>query len=92
MTEYNQEEFQVFQPTRLQQDLAERIVQLVNEDGLASGTCSTRTGWPAALNVSRTPVRGALHYLEDQGVVARRPNRGVELLAIPSQRARHVGP
>ncbi len=71
------------QPSRLQQDLANRIVALVNDDGLAVGALLNENGLARRLAVSRTPVRGALRYLEDQGIVARRPNRGVELVAIP---------
>jgi len=70
-------------PTRLQQDLADRIVQLVNEDGLAIGDLLNENSLARRLEVSRTPVRGALQHLENQGIVARRPNRGVELIALP---------
>ncbi|MCB8821443.1 GntR family transcriptional regulator [Microvirga rosea] len=73
------------QPTRLQQDLAERIVQLVNDDGLAIGALLNENSLARRLEVSRTPVRGALQHLEEQGIVARRPNRGVELIAIPQK-------
>jgi len=73
----------VHQPTRLQQDLADRIVQLVNEDGLAIGDLLNENSLARRLEVSRTPVRGALQHLENQGIVARRPNRGVELIALP---------
>lgn len=71
------------QPTRLQQDLADRIVQLVNEDGLSVGDLLNENSLARRLEVSRTPVRGALQHLENQGIVARRPNRGVELIALP---------
>ncbi|QRM34267.1 GntR family transcriptional regulator [Microvirga sp. VF16] len=71
------------QPTRLQQDLADRIVQLVNEEGVAVGDLLNENSLARRLEVSRTPVRGALRHLENQGIVARRPNRGVELIAIP---------
>ncbi|EIM26333.1 GntR family transcriptional regulator [Microvirga lotononidis] len=71
------------QPTRLQQDLADRIVQLVNEDGLSVGDLLNENSLARRLEVSRTPVRGALQHLENQGIVVRRPNRGVELIALP---------
>jgi DNA-binding GntR family transcriptional regulator len=74
----------VFQPTRLQQDLAERIVQLVNDEGLTVGALLNENSLARRLEVSRTPVRGALQHLEERGIVARRANRGVELIAIPS--------
>jgi DNA-binding GntR family transcriptional regulator len=67
----------------LQQDLAERIVQLVNEGELAVGSLLNENSLARRLAVSRTPVRGALQHLENQGIVARRPNRGVELIAKP---------
>ena len=71
------------QPSRLQQDLADRIVQLVNEDELPVGALLNENSLARRLAVSRTPVRGALQHLEDRGIVARRPNRGVELIAKP---------
>jgi DNA-binding GntR family transcriptional regulator len=73
----------VHQPSRLQQDLADRIVQLVNEDELPVGALLNENSLARRLAVSRTPVRGALQHLENQGIVARRPNRGVELIAKP---------
>ena len=73
------------QPSRLQQDLADRIVRLVREDGLRVGALLNENSLAKRLEVSRTPVRGALQYLENQGIVARRPNRGMELLALPEQ-------
>ena len=71
------------QPSRLQQDLAERILQLVSEDGLSVGDLLNENSLARRLEVSRTPVRGALQHLESRGIVARRPNRGVEVIAIP---------
>jgi DNA-binding GntR family transcriptional regulator len=86
MIEYNQQEtFSMLQPTRLQQELADRIVRLVNEDGLQIGALLNENGLARRLEVSRTPVRGALQYLEHQGIVVRRPNRGMELIALPEQ-------
>ncbi|MEZ0168026.1 GntR family transcriptional regulator [Microvirga sp. TS319] len=75
----------MFQPTRLQQELADRIVRLVNEDGLQVGTFLNENNLAKRLEVSRTPVRGALQYLEHRGIVVRRPNRGMELIALPEQ-------
>lgn len=71
------------QPTRLQQELAEQIVRLVKEDGVQVGSLLSENGLAKRLAVSRTPIRGALRYLEEQGILARRPNRGVELIALP---------
>ena len=73
------------QPSRLQQDLADRIVRLVNEDRLQVGALLNENSLAKRLEVSRTPVRGALQYLENRGILARRPNRGMELIALPPQ-------
>jgi DNA-binding GntR family transcriptional regulator len=78
-----QGESAVPQPSRLQQDLADRIVQLVREEGLSVGSVLSENALARRLAVSRTPVRGALQVLEDQGLVARRAGRGVELVSIP---------
>ena len=59
------------EPTRLQQDLAERIIQLAREDGLAAGAWLNENNLAKRLNVSRTPVRAALSHLEGQGIVLR---------------------
>lgn len=69
------------EPTRLQQDLAERIIQLAREDGLAAGAWLNENNLAKRLNVSRTPVRAALSHLEGQGIVLRHPNKGVELVS-----------
>lgn len=74
-------------PTRLQQELAERIVEMAREDGLAEGALLNESGTAKRLNVSRTPVRAALAWLAERGVVRRRPNRGVEWLGAPSAEA-----
>lgn len=73
------------EPTRLQQDLAERIIQLAREDGLAAGAWLNENSLAKRLNVSRTPVRAALGHLEAQGIVLRHPNKGVELINPPSR-------
>ncbi|SEG33750.1 GntR family transcriptional regulator [Bosea lathyri] len=68
-------------PTRLQQDIAEQILQMVREDGLGAGDWLNENSTARRLNVSRTPVRAALAYLAEQGLVRRHANKGVELLA-----------
>ncbi|MDR6869778.1 DNA-binding GntR family transcriptional regulator [Bosea sp. BE125] len=78
-------------PTRLQQDIAERILQMVREDGLEAGAWLNENSAARRLNVSRTPVRAALDYLAGQGVVRRHPNKGVELLSTPAMAASHGG-
>jgi DNA-binding GntR family transcriptional regulator len=67
-------------PTRLQQDLAERILDMVREDGLGAGAMLNESGTAKRLNVSRTPVRAALDRLAERGLVRRHPHRGIELI------------
>ncbi|WP_186418456.1 FCD domain-containing protein [Bosea sp. CS1GBMeth4] len=70
-------------PTRLQQDIAERILRMVREDGLEAGAWLNENSAARRLNVSRTPVRAAIDHLARQGLVRRHPNKGVELLSAP---------
>ncbi len=74
-------------PTRLQQEIAERILQMVREDGLQAGAWLNENNAARRLNVSRTPVRAAIDHLARQGLVRRHPNRGVELLSAPAAAA-----
>lgn len=67
----------------LRRALAERIVQLVHEEGLEVGARLNENRLAEQLGVSRTPVRAALDHLAQQGFVARKPGVGVTLLAIP---------
>jgi DNA-binding GntR family transcriptional regulator len=71
------------QPTRLQQDIADRILAMAREDGLAVGARLNESGTAKRLNVSRTPVRAAFDWLAERGVVRRHLNKGVELLSAP---------
>ena len=71
-------------PTKLQQDIAEAILQMVREDGLVAGGFVNENSAARRLNVSRTPVRAALDRLAEQGVVRRHPNKGVEFLGAPT--------
>lgn len=66
--------------TKLQQDLAERIMALVREDGLTAGARLNESDAARRLGVSRTPVRVAFDHLASLGAVRRHPNRGIELL------------
>ncbi len=70
-------------PTRLQQELLARIVDLMHEDGLEPGARLNEHRLAQRLSVSRTPVRAALERLAGQGFVSRKPNRGMELLSPP---------
>ncbi|GAU85678.1 hypothetical protein BIWAKO_05626 [Bosea sp. BIWAKO-01] len=69
------------QPTRLQEELAARIMELARVDGVVPGDRLNEKTLAERLNVSRSPVRAALDLLAMRGLVIRRPQRGVELLA-----------
>ncbi len=61
-------------------NLTERVYQKLRESILsgkyAEGAALTELGIAKALDVSRTPVREALHQLEQEELVELRPNRG----------------
>jgi DNA-binding GntR family transcriptional regulator len=63
-------------PSRLQSGLAAKIVEEVRARRLPVGTRLSELGLARALRVSRTPVRGALNHLADEGLVEARPRRG----------------
>jgi DNA-binding GntR family transcriptional regulator len=67
-------------PSRLQRELADRILRLLHEDGVGRGARLNENALARRLNVSRTPVRASLDHLAERGVVARRQNRGVEII------------
>lgn len=71
-------------PTRLQQEIAERILQLARDDALAAGAWLNENATARRLGVSRTPVRAALDHLAEQGVVRRHLNKGIEILKLPA--------
>ena len=75
------------QPNRLQHEIAERILDMAREDGLAAGARLNESGTAKRLNVSRTPVRAAFAWLEGRGLVRRHPHKGVELLSAPGPAA-----
>lgn len=64
-------------------ELANRITRMLHGDAVAVGSRLNEKRLAEVLGVSRTPVRAALGYLEDQGFVLRKPNQGVELIAMP---------
>lgn len=69
--------------TPLQIKLISDIVRLIHEDKLEAGSHLNELQFAQRLNVSRTPLRGALELLERQGFVKKRPNKGMEIIAIP---------
>lgn len=67
----------------LQVSLVDRISAFIHEDGLQPGDRINEQRLAERLNVSRSPVRTALDLLADQGIVVRRPQRGIELVTLP---------
>jgi DNA-binding GntR family transcriptional regulator len=72
-------------PSRLQADLAHRILTRLRQENAAPGHHLVELELCAAFDVSRTPVRGALKLLERQGVVTGREGRGYVLTKLPPE-------
>jgi DNA-binding GntR family transcriptional regulator len=64
------------EPTKLQAELAGRILRLAKDRAMPAGTHLTELELAADFKVSRTPVRAALKLLAERGYVDARPNRG----------------
>lgn len=69
------------QPSKLQREVATRIVQFIRDRDLRPGDHLTELGLADVLKVSRTPVRAALDYLAGLGVVGPGRSRGFEVRA-----------
>jgi len=65
--------------SRLQADLAARILQMLKKQGAGPGHHLVELDLCRHFDVSRTPVRGALKLLAEQGAVEARANRGYVL-------------
>ncbi|CAN5290032.1 GntR family transcriptional regulator [soil metagenome] len=65
--------------SRLQAELAARILRVLKEQGAAPGHHLVELELCRLFDVSRTPVRGALRLLAEQGLVEARANRGYVL-------------
>lgn len=65
--------------SRLQTDLAARILRMLKDQGAGPGHHLVELDLCRHFDVSRTPVRGALKLLADQGAVEARANRGYVL-------------
>ncbi len=65
--------------SRLQADLAVRILRMLKDQGAGPGHHLVELDLCRHFDVSRTPVRGALKLLADQGAVEARANRGYVL-------------
>ncbi len=59
--------------------LATRIVAMIRRENYAVGQHLTELTLTQELNVSRSPVRKALQYLQEQGVVTSLPRKGYQL-------------
>ena len=66
--------------------LEERVYICLREEilegGLASGEALTECAVASRLGVSRTPIRGALHRLSEEGLVEITPNRGAVVVGV----------
>ena len=67
-------------PSRLQAELASRILRLLQKQGAGPGHHLVELELCQEFGVSRTPIRGALKLLAKQGAVEARANRGFVLL------------
>jgi len=67
-------------PSPLQAELAARILRSLHEQGAGSGHRLVEQDLCRQFGVSRTPIRGALKLLAEQGCVEARANRGFILL------------
>lgn len=65
--------------------LAAQILEMVQREGLPKGYRLTEQALCDALDVSRSPVRKALQFLESIGVVTSNPNRGFQLAKEPHE-------
>ncbi|MCY4471039.1 MAG: GntR family transcriptional regulator [Thiotrichales bacterium] len=63
-------------PSELQLEMARNILEYVCRRGMNAGTHLTEQELVEEFRVSRSPIRGALSYLAERGVVEQRPNRG----------------
>jgi DNA-binding GntR family transcriptional regulator len=66
-------------PSRLQSDLAARILHMLKDQGAGPGHHLVELDLCRQFDVSRTPIRGALKLLAEQGAVEARANRGFVL-------------
>lgn len=57
-------------------DLARRVIGFMKLNALKPGDHVTETNLAKAMSVSRSPVRGALQLLVEQGILSREANRG----------------
>ncbi len=56
--------------------LANKVLSEITKEGLAIGAHIKETKFSNLLKVSRTPIRNAFAYLENEGVLIKKPNQG----------------
>jgi DNA-binding GntR family transcriptional regulator len=78
-------------PSRLQTELATRILRMLKEKGAGPGYHLVELELCRHFDVSRTPVRGALKLLDERGIVEARANRGYVLVE-PVRKAPDIEP
>lgn len=77
-------------PNDLHLELSQQILDICRREGYSTGQRLTERGLAAQLGVSRSPVRGALQYLESKKVVAANPGHGYILKQTGRQLERQV--
>jgi DNA-binding GntR family transcriptional regulator len=60
----------------LHRTLAEKILRHIRTSDISEGVHLTETGLQSVLGTSRPPIRAALAFLEELGVLSRIPNKG----------------
>jgi DNA-binding GntR family transcriptional regulator len=70
--------------SRLQNELARRILRSLKEEDAQPGHHLVELDLCSAFGVSRTPVRGALRLLAQEGIVTPRAGRGFALARMPA--------
>jgi DNA-binding GntR family transcriptional regulator len=70
--------------SRLQHELTRRILRLLREQNVQPGHRLVELDLCDAFGVSRTPVRGALKLLAQEGIVTTRAGRGFVLAKMPA--------
>ncbi|MBC9249353.1 transcriptional regulator [Pseudomonas alcaligenes] len=68
-------------------ELARRIIELAQENGMASGDALAEQQLARSFQVSRTLIRAGLNLLVEQGLAEHQAGRGYSLLADPSSQA-----
>src|SRR5690348_4746203 len=76
-------------PSKLQRLLAHRIIAYIRDNSLSKGDHLTELTLAQKLQVSRTPIKGALDYLTSLDIVAPRgPRLGYRVRATPGVMAK----